>query len=58
MVGEVLIDLELPTVMAQIVNEGIINGGGMDVILPMGIKMLIYVILGGILRVGAAVKAS
>ena len=54
MVGEVLIDLELPTVMAQIVNEGIINGGGMDVILPMGIKMLIYVILGGIFGVGAA----
>ena len=25
MVGEVLIDLELPTVMAQIVNEGIIR---------------------------------
>lgn len=58
MVGEVLIDLELPTVMAQIVNEGIINGGGMDVILPMGIKMLIYVILGGIFGVGAAFFAS
>ncbi len=58
MMGEVLIDLELPTIMAEIVNEGIINGGGMDVILPLGIKMLIYVILGGIFGVGAAFFAS
>ena len=58
MIGEVLIDLELPTIMAEIVNEGIINGGGMDVILPLGIKMLIYVILGGIFGVGAAFFAS
>lgn len=58
MIGEVLIDLELPTVMAEIVNDGIINGGGMDVILPLGIKMLIYVILGGIFGVGAAFFAS
>ena len=58
MIGEVLVDLELPTIMAQIVNDGIINGGGMDVILPLGIKMLIYVILGGIFGVGAAFFAS
>lgn len=58
MMGEVLIDLELPTIMAEIVNEGIINGGGMDVIIPLGIKMLIYVILGGIFGVGAAFFAS
>ena len=58
MMGEVLIDLELPTIMAEIVNEGIINGGGMDLILPLGIKMLIYVILGGIFGVGAAFFAS
>ncbi len=58
MMGEVLIDLELPTIMAEIVNEGIINGSGMDVIIPLGIKMLIYVILGGIFGVGAAFFAS
>ena len=57
MVGEVLVDLALPEIMAAIVDEGVLKGN-MDVIVSEGIKMIIYVIIGGFFGIAASFTAS
>lgn len=57
MVGEVFIDLTQPTLMASIIDDGVIPGE-MSVVWSVGLKMLIYVIFGGIFGVAASFTAS
>ena len=47
MVGEVLMDLLQPTLMARIVDEGL-KKENLDLIITTGVSMLVYVFLGGI----------
>ncbi|MGI6199748.1 MAG: ABC transporter ATP-binding protein [Christensenellales bacterium] len=51
MLGEVLIDLALPTLMSQIVDDGVL-GGNMQLILSTGLIMLVLAILGGLFGIG------
>ena len=53
MVGEVLADLVQPRLMSTIVDEGVLglsnNGvGNLNLVLTEGLKMIIFVILGGL----------
>ncbi len=57
MIGEVLIDLQQPKLMSQIVNVGVL-GGDFSVILTTGLKMLILVAIGGIMGSLCAYTAS
>lgn len=47
MVLEVMMDLQMPTMMSQIVDVGIANGDN-AYILSMGIRMLLYALLGAV----------
>lgn len=61
MIAEVLVDLSLPTIMSDIVNQSIYAGSvseGMGIVADYGIKMMILVVIGGITGVGAAGFAS
>ena len=61
MIAEVLVDLTLPTIMSNIVNESIAAGSlseGMSIVAGYGVKMIVLVILGGITGLGAAGFAS
>ena len=61
MIAEVLVDLSLPTIMSDIVNNSIYAGSvseGMSIVASYGVKMMILVILGGVTGVGAAGFAS
>lgn len=53
MIGEVLIDLIQPKLMSSIVDDGVL-AGNMDHILNTGIKMLVFVIFGGLCGVASA----
>ena len=57
MIGEVLMDLFQPKLMALIVNEGLVNGF-YDVILKYGALMLALVIFGGLCGFASAAFAS
>lgn len=57
MIGEVLMDLFQPKLMALIVNEGLVNGF-YDVILKYGALMLALVIIGGLCGFASAAFAS
>ena len=61
MIAEVLVDLSLPTIMSDIVNESIYQDSvsvGMRIVLSHGVTMVILVIIGGIAGLGAAGFAS
>ena len=61
MIAEVLVDLSLPTIMSDIVNNSIYAESvseGMSIVASYGVKMMILVILGGVTGVGAAGFAS
>lgn len=58
MIGEVAMDLMQPKLMTQIVDEGIINGRGVEYIIKTGALMLCLAILGGIFGIGTAIFAS
>ena len=53
MIGEVFIDLQLPTLMSKIVDEGVL-GHNMQLIIRTGITMVIYAIIGGLCGIGSA----
>ena len=53
MIGEVIVDLIQPKLMSAIVDDGVL-AGNMDLIVNTGIKMLIFVIIGGLCGVGSA----
>lgn len=53
MIGEVLIDLLQPKLMSAIIDDGVLSGN-MDLIVSTGIKMLIFVFIGGLCGVGSA----
>ena len=53
MIGEVLIDLIQPRMMSSIVDDGVL-AGNMEHILNTGIKMLFFVVIGGLCGVGSA----
>lgn len=53
MVGEVLIDLILPTLMSNIVNDGVL-GHNYELILKTGLSMLLLAVLGGLCGVGSS----
>lgn len=53
MIGEVLVDLFQPKLMSSIVDEGVL-AGNMDHIIGTGIKMLVFVVIGGLCGVGSA----
>lgn len=57
MIGEVLMDLFQPTIMQQIVDEGLVNGF-YDVILSKGVLMLVLSFLGGVFGFASAGFAS
>lgn len=57
MIGEVLMDLVQPMLMADIVNEGLVNGF-YDVILTKGALMLLLSFLGGVFGFASAGFAS
>ena len=61
MIAEVLVDLSLPTIMSDIVNNSIYAESvseGMSIVASYGVKMMVLVILGGVTGVGAAGFAS
>lgn len=61
MIVEVLVDLSLPTIMSNIVNESIYSDSvseGMRIVAEHGVTMMILVVLGGIAGLGAAGFAS
>ena len=63
MVGEVLADLVQPRLMSTIVDEGVLglsnNGvGNLDLVLTEGLKMIIFVILGGLSGILCGVCAN
>ncbi len=53
MIGEVLIDLLLPTLMSEIVDKGVI-GHDFELIISTGIKMLLLLVVGGVCGVGSS----
>ncbi|MBE6783250.1 MAG: ABC transporter ATP-binding protein [Ruminococcaceae bacterium] len=53
MIGEVLIDLILPTLMSKIVDEGVL-GHNFELILRTGLMMLGCAVIGGICGVGSS----
>lgn len=53
MVGEVVMDLLQPKLMSKIVDEGVI-GQNMELIVSTGIKMLIFLIIGGACGIAAS----
>ncbi len=53
MVGEVLVDLFQPKLMAKIVDEGVV-AGNMELIIHTGIMMMLLICLGGLCGVGSA----
>lgn len=53
MVGEVLMDLTLPTVMSNIVDKGIVEGD-LNVVWTLGIRMIIFALMGGLFGTLAA----
>jgi ATP-binding cassette subfamily B multidrug efflux pump len=53
MVGEVLVDLFQPKMMASIVDNGVL-GGNISLIVSIGIKMLLLIIVGGICGVACS----
>ena len=57
MVAEVLCDLLQPTLMSVIVDDGVIAGNS-AVIIETGLKMLMFVVIGGLTGLGAAGFAS
>ena len=57
MVGEVIFDLVQPQYMSQIVDEGVL-AGNLSIILPVGLKMLLCVVLGGTCGILSGVFAS
>jgi len=61
MVGEVVIDLMQPSLMARIVNEGVLAtdmSSGISTIVSTGIQMLLLVIVGGFMGSACAYTAS
>lgn len=61
MIGEVVIDLMQPSLMAKIVNEGVLAQdveSGISVIITTGIQMLLLVIVGGFMGSACAFTAS
>ncbi len=63
MFGEVAMDLIQPQIMSKIVDEGVLglsaNGvGNIQLILNLGVKMILYVIFGGICGILASVFAN
>ena len=57
MIGEVVVDLMQPKLMARIVDEGVL-GQNISVIIHTGIQMLLLVIVGGFMGVMCAYTAS
>lgn len=57
MIGEVAMDLFQPDLMASIVDDGIL-GNNMSLIISTGIKMLVFVIIGGFMGVLCAYTAT
>ena len=57
MIVEVLVDLKIPDLMATIIDKGVI-GQNMDIILSTGLRMMIYVIIGGIGGISCSYFAS
>ena len=57
MFGEVMIDLFQPKLMSEIVDNGVI-AGDFEIIKITGIKMLLFVVLGGICGISASYFAS
>lgn len=53
MVGEVLVDLFQPKLMAKIVDDGV-SGGNMQLIIHTGIMMMLLICFGGLCGVGSA----
>ncbi len=53
MIGEVLIDLMLPTLMSKIVDEGVL-GHDFQLIIKTGLLMLLLAVCGGICGVGSS----
>ncbi len=53
MVGEVLVDLFQPKLMAKIVDEGVVLGN-MELIIHTGIMMMLLICLGGLCGVGSS----
>ena len=53
MIGEVLIDLMLPTLMSKIVDEGVL-GHNFELIIKTGLLMLLLAVCGGIFGVGSS----
>lgn len=53
MIGEVLIDLMLPTLMSKIVDEGVL-GHDFELIIKTGMLMLLLAVCGGIFGVGSS----
>lgn len=53
MIGEVLIDLMLPTLMSKIVDEGVL-GHDFELIIKTGLMMLLLAVCGGICGVGSS----
>lgn len=53
MIGEVLIDLMLPTLMSKIVDEGVL-GHDFELIIKTGLLMLLLAVCGGICGVGSS----
>lgn len=57
MVGETVIDLLQPTLMADIIDLGVIPGN-MEQIISIGLKMLFFVVFGGIFGMSASFTSS
>lgn len=57
MIGEVTMDLFQPDLMASIVDDGIL-GNNMSLIISTGIKMLVFVIIGGFMGILCAYTAT
>jgi len=57
MIGEVVVDLMQPKLMAKIVDEGVL-GQNISVIISTGVQMLLLVILGGFMGIACAYTAS
>lgn len=53
MIGEVFIDLMLPTLMSKIVDEGVL-GHNFELIIKTGLMMLLLAVCGGICGVGSS----
>lgn len=53
MIGEVFIDLMLPTLMSKIVDEGVL-GHNFELIIRTGLMMLLLAVCGGIFGVGSS----